>query len=62
MAEGIGGRDQRPQFPPPEPPTPFPLLCSLFRLRNTLSSLSKLDLGAALICSKRPKDARCLDE
>ncbi len=24
----LGGRDQRPQFPPPEPPTSFPLLCS----------------------------------
>jgi hypothetical protein len=24
----LGGRDQGPQFPPPKPPTPFPLPCS----------------------------------
>lgn len=26
-SRGSGGRDQRPQFPSPGPPTPFPLLC-----------------------------------
>jgi hypothetical protein len=40
----LGGRDQRPQFPPPEPPTPLP--SSLFRSGVNAFSSAKRDVWA----------------
>jgi serine/threonine protein kinase len=44
-AVALGGRDQRPQFPPPEPPTPFPLPCSARTILQVPRHLWPIDPG-----------------
>jgi hypothetical protein len=50
VADGVGGRDQRPQFPPPEPPHPLP--SSPFHLRRNWACKSKPELQAICTGSK----------